>query len=180
MSVRYAILGMLSRQSLSGYDIKKAFAENTALYWSGNSNQVYPALLAMRQEGLVESEVHQQEKYPAKKIYRLTEEGLAALKEWLLSPPEAPRTRSTFLTQLAWSDLLSPEELRQMLDGYQEEVRTRLLMQREKARRDRMIPRRTARESLIWEQIAGHDAGLYERELEWLQGLRQALEEAEG
>jgi len=180
VSVRYAILGMLSRQPLSGYDIKKAFAESTALYWSGNSNQVYPALLALRQEGLVESEVQQQNRYPAKKVYSLTEEGLAALKEWLLLPPEAPRTRSTFLTQLAWSDLLSSEELRQMLDGYQEEVNTRLLMQREKARRDRMIPRRTSRESVIWEQIAGHDAALYERELEWLKGLRTALEEVEG
>lgn len=179
VSVRYAILGMVSRRPLSGYDIKKAFAESTALYWSGNSNQVYPALLALRQEGLLASEVQQQDKYPAKKVYSITTEGLAELRRWLLSPPEAPRTRSAFLTQLAWSDLLSAEEVHGLLDLYQEEVGTRLLMQREKARRDRLGPRSTARATVIWDSIAGHDAALLECELRWLQELRTALGEVE-
>ncbi len=179
MSVRYAILGMVSRQPLSGYDIKKAFAESTALYWSGNSNQVYPALLALRQEGLVTGEVQQQERYPAKKVYSITAAGLAVLKKWLLSPPEAPRTRAVFLTQLAWSDLLTAPQLRQLLDLYEEEVRTLLVMQEEKARRDGQVPRRTAREAVIWDRIAGHDAALYECELQWLRGLRADLEEVE-
>ena len=77
-----------------------------------------------------------------------------------------------------------PQDLKKLrrdqLPELAREVRTRLIMQREKARRDRMIPRRTSRESVIWEQIAGHDAALYERELEWLKGLRTALEEVEG
>lgn len=178
MSVRYAILGMISRQPLSGYDIKKAFAESTALYWSGNSNQVYPALLALRQEGLVASEVQQQDRYPAKKVYSITPQGLTELRAWLLSPPEAPRTRSTFLTQLAWSHLLTDEELQALLGQYEEEVRTQLLMQQEKARRDRLVSRSSPRERVIWQSIAGHDAALLERELEWLADLREALKEA--
>ncbi len=179
MSVRYAILGMISRRPLSGYDIKKAFAESSALYWSGNSNQVYPALLALRQEGLVAGEVQQQEKYPAKKVYSITPEGLHELRNWLLSPPEAPRTRSTFLTQLAWSHLLNDDELGTLLDQYQGEVQTRLLMQQEKARRDRLVPRSAPREVVVWESIAEHDAALLARELEWLKHLREALEGVE-
>lgn len=178
VSVRYAILGLLSWRSFSGYDIKKAFADSTALYWSGNSNQIYPALVAMRQEGLVTSEVQQRENYPAKKMYTITAQGLAELKRWLLTPPEAPRPRSAFLTQLAWADLLSAGELEELLGRYEEEVRTQLLMQKEKARRDKLVPRRTPRESVLWDKIAEHDAALFRCELEWLDELRAALKEA--
>jgi PadR family transcriptional regulator, regulatory protein AphA len=171
MAIRFAILGLLSWHPFSGYEMKKVFAESTALYWTGNSNQIYPALIELHREGFVTSEAQQQGSYPAKKVYSITARGLEHLREWLRSPPELPQLRCSFLTQLAWADLLSEGELSSLLGSYEEEVRLRLLMQKEKARRQGGLPRRTEREAALWDAIAEHDAVFWESELQWVRGL---------
>ena len=45
----------------------------TQTYWSGNNNQIYKTLVQLHADGLVESEVQQQENYPTRKEYRLTD-----------------------------------------------------------------------------------------------------------
>ena len=41
MTIKYAILGLLSWKPFSGYDLKKIFVDSASLYWSGNNNQIY-------------------------------------------------------------------------------------------------------------------------------------------
>jgi len=77
--------------------------------WSGNSNQVYPALVQLHKDGLVESQVRQKGNYPPSKVYSLTPAGEATLKEWVTADPAAPQMRNPFLTQLAWADGLGDE-----------------------------------------------------------------------
>lgn len=47
MTIEDAILGLLSWRALSGYNMKKLFEESPTLYWSGNNNEVYRALLSL-------------------------------------------------------------------------------------------------------------------------------------
>lgn len=175
MAIKYAILGLLSWKPFSGYDLRKFFSESVALYWSGNSNQVYPTLVKLHQEGLVKAETRQQGNYPPSKVYHLTPAGRAALKQWVVSDPTVPQTRSTFLTQLAWADLLSDEELTSLLDRYEHEVRMKIVTQKELIRRGTNTPGRTPRETRLWAMIAEHDIALDEAELAWLADLREAL-----
>ena len=175
MAIKYAILGMLSWRPFSGYDMKKALADSSALYWSGNSNQVYPTLIQLHKDGLVTAEVEQDGGYPPRKVYSVTPEGVEQLKFWVVSTPELPQLRSTFLTQLAWADLLSASELASLLDAYEHEVSMRLLMQRERVRRNPAAPRRTPRETYLWDMIAAHDTAHYDHELSWLAELRVGL-----
>lgn len=177
MAIKYAILGLLSWRPFSGYELRKFFSESVALYWSGNSNQVYPTLVQLHKDGLVQSEVRQQGNYPPGKVYNLTPAGESALREWVTSDPVLPQMRNTFLTQLAWADRLNEVELASLLDRYEHEVRMKLLMQRELIRRGPEGPARTPREELLWTMIAEHDCALYEAELLWLQRLRDALAE---
>ncbi|MCT8978448.1 PadR family transcriptional regulator, partial [Clostridium sp. CX1] len=114
MSIKFAILGILSSKASTGYELKKIFEESSFLYWSGNNNQIYKALIKMQEEDLVTSEVIHQDSSPSKKIYTITEEGLKELKEWIMSSPEAPEIKKTFLIQLAWSDMLNTQELNQL------------------------------------------------------------------
>ena len=180
MAIRYAILGLLSWRPSSGYELRKFFSESLALYWSGNSNQVYPTLVKLHKEGLVEVETRQQGNYPPSKVYHLTPEGKRELTSWVASDPSLPQTRGTFLTQLAWADLLDKSGLDSLLDRYEHEVHMKLVMQRELIRRGPESPGRTPRETLLWDMIAEHDCVLYEAELTWLERLRKALhEEAE-
>lgn len=175
MSIQLAILGILSWKSSTGYELKKIFEDSTFMYWSGNNNQIYKALLHMENEDFVTSEVVHQDNSPSKKVYTLTEAGLLELKKWLVSSPEAPEIKNTFLVQLAWSDLLSNQELNDVLSKYENEIQLQLIMQNEKYRRALHSPNRNARENLIWDMISENIILTYTNELSWVRETRQKL-----
>lgn len=150
------------------------------MYWSGNNNQIYKALLNLENEDLVTSEVVHQDNSPSKKIYTITEEGLKELKNWLVSSPEAPEIKKTFLVQLAWSDMLNNQELSDVLSKYENEIKLQLAMQKEKYRRALHSPNRSTRESLIWEMISENIISTYNNELNWVRETRKKLFENEG
>jgi PadR family transcriptional regulator, regulatory protein AphA len=192
MSIENAILGLLSTKPLSGYDIKKMFEGSTALYWSGNNNQIYTSLVKLHKEGLVSSEVQYQESRPSRKLYTLTEKGLAKLRQWVVSDPELPQLRHNFLIQLAWADRLSFDELDDLLKKYEDETQAQVLMLRAEARQNNITPSgqlrdayvnvalaRTPREAYLWEMIQKNWIAFYENEIDWVCELREGLRKQE-
>ncbi|MFE4709916.1 MULTISPECIES: PadR family transcriptional regulator [Paenibacillus] len=177
MSIKLAILGILSWKPSTGYDLKKIIEDSSAMYWSGNNNQIYKTLVQLLGEELVTNEVQHQESSPSKKIYTITEKGRAELKSWVLSPPELPEIKKGFLTQLAWADQLSPAELEELLSGYEQELILQISLEQEKMRRGLFSPNRTSRETYIWKMIDKNIIASYEQELQWVQQLRQGLTE---
>lgn len=175
MSIKSAILGILSWKPSTGYELKKIFEDSSFMYWSGNNNQIYKALMIMENEELVVSEVIHQDNSPSKKIYTITEEGLEELKKWLVSSPEVPEIKKTFLVQFAWSDMLSNEELKELLSKYESEIKLQLIMQMEKNRRAIHSPNRSTREGLIWEMISENIISTYNNELNWVHEARKKL-----
>lgn len=180
MSIKHAILGLLSWQPLSGYDLKKTISDSTAFYWSGNNNQIYKTLVQLLQEELVTFQPLYQEKGPSKKVYTITERGQSELKAWVLSQPQPPEIRNTFLIQLAWAEALSDPELDALILRYEEEIQTLLLMHEEKLRRGKdspepNAPARSLRETYVWSMIAENTTASLKTELRWVQSLRQGL-----
>lgn len=177
MSIKYAILGLLSWKPATGYELKKIFEDSSEMYWSGNNNQIYKSLVQLLNDGLVTNEVKHQENSPSKKIYSITEEGLARLKDWVLEEPDVPELKNTFLIQLAWADQLSDEELHEMLDRYESSIHMQLVYQQEKRKRGVQAPNRNERESFLWEKIAENQLSFYQNELKWVQGIRKELDD---
>jgi PadR family transcriptional regulator AphA len=175
LSIKYAILGFLSWQPLTGYDLKKRFAESEALYWSGNSNQIYRALIELHQEKLVTQEIQDQESGPSRKVYAITDKGLSALREWVLSTPELPQIRNSFLAQLAWADQLDAGELDVLLAAYEDEVHVKQMMLREQAQRNNISPARTPREAYLWAMITKNLLTFYEHEWDWVRQMRHEV-----
>jgi PadR family transcriptional regulator AphA len=175
MSIKLAILGILSWKPSTGYDLKKIIEESSAMYWSGNNNQIYKTLVQLLDEGLVTNEVQHQESSPSKKIYSITEKGLADLKSWVLTPADLPEFKKAILTKLAWADLLSTAELDDLLSGYEQEVRLQISLEQEKKRRGLYAPKRTPREIYLWDMIDDNIISSYNNELLWVQQLRQGL-----
>lgn len=175
MSIRHAILGFLSWQPSTGYELKKRFAEATPFHWSGNNNQVYGALVELHREGLVEVEVVQQEKRPARKVYAIAEKGREALDLWLREESELPETRAEFHARLAWSAALPQAELERLASAYEERLAGELLYRRERERRGEDRPARDARERRIWASLAENRIGALEAELAWIRRLREEL-----
>lgn len=175
MSIKHAILGILSCNPLTGYDLKKIIRDSSFMYWSGNNNQIYKSLVELLNEGFVTNEVQHQESSPSKKIYTITKEGLAELKQWVLSTPEPPEFKKTFLVQLAWADQLSTDELNTLLSQYEYEVKMQIVMQQEIRRRGTFTSDRTPREKLIWDMIYQNIISAYETELAWVKQLQTNL-----
>jgi DNA-binding PadR family transcriptional regulator len=179
MTIRYAILGLLSWRPFSGYDLKKVFADSTAFYWSGNNNQIYTTLVELHKANLVSRESTIENNAHAKNVYIITDKGRVELKDWVLSNPQAPEMRNTFLVQLAWADRLSDKELDALLAKYEDEVHTAILIQQEKVRRGYLSPKRTPREIFLWEMISENILANYRQELDWAQRIRNNLVENE-
>jgi PadR family transcriptional regulator AphA len=178
MAIEQAILGFLSWRPLSGYDLKKLFAASGTLPWSGNSNQIYRALVELHKEKLVTKEDEVGDSGPARKVYSLTEAGHAALRAWVLSEPELPEFKTPFLAQLAWADQLTSAELDDLLLRYEDELRVKLLMLRERAERVAAgdeTPARTPREAYLWQMMDANLSGAYKQELAWVRQLRREL-----
>lgn len=177
MSIMYAILGMLSYKPLTGYELKKMMQESPIMYWSGNNNQIYKSLLKLNNEGYVTSEVFHQDRSPSKKIYTVTEAGLAELKQWTLTMPEAPETRNTFLIQLAWTAQLNNHELETQLDRYEQEVKSLIASEQEQMKKGLTSPNRTPRETAIWGLLYENILKRHEGELEWVKKVKATLQQ---
>lgn len=175
MSLQHAILGWLHRKPMSGYELKKMMQTCPFMPWSGNNNQIYKSLTALLDAGLVTREVQHQESLPAKKIYSISEQGVAELKRWVLSAPELPELHHPFLIRLASAAPLSPDEWIDLIDRYALELSGKIKMLEELQRRDPFVQGRNDRESMIWSMIYEHGADLYRHEAKWLLSLRSNL-----
>ena len=177
MDLRSAILGLLSWKPASGYDLKQIISDSDVFYWSGNNNQIYKILLELQKEELVSHQVQLQESLPAKKVYSITEKGLSELQQSLLTTPEIPELHKSFLVQLAWTEILSDEEILTLLRKYEDEVSDRLRMYQHQSARSGSIPERSKREKYLWKRIAENFINAYQAELDWVHQTQREFSE---
>lgn len=105
----YVILGMVSREARSGYEIKAAVDGSTRFFWAASYGQIYPELKRLSEAGLVEgSDAPRGGR--KRTVYAITAEGMEALKEWLREAPATFETRDEGLLKLFFSGVLPPEE----------------------------------------------------------------------
>jgi DNA-binding PadR family transcriptional regulator len=106
----YAILGLLSREELSGYDLAGRMRAAVGHFWEARHSQIYPELARLEEEGLVSHRVVEQRERPDKKVYKITPAGAESLKTWVTAAP-APRAARDELVLKAYSLWLAePEE----------------------------------------------------------------------
>jgi DNA-binding PadR family transcriptional regulator len=98
----YAILALLAREALSGYDLTGRMRARVGFFWEARHSQIYPELARLEEGGLVTHHVVEQSGRPDKKVYEITASGLGALKEWTTRPP-APRAARDELVLKAYS-----------------------------------------------------------------------------
>jgi len=84
MSLDHILLGLL-REPASGYDLKDAFNETVAHFWSAELSQIYPTLKRLEERGLLRSRREPSPKGPDRRVYRLTGEGREELRRLALN-----------------------------------------------------------------------------------------------
>jgi PadR family transcriptional regulator AphA len=107
VSIRHFILGLLNRQPMSGYDIKRLLRSLSWLIDSPSFGSLYPALHALLEDGLVTVEVIHRQNKPPRKIYSITEAGRQSLREWMDQPLASGGSLKAFLMRLILAGNLS-------------------------------------------------------------------------
>ena len=85
MSVRHALLALLSDGPKYGLQLRLEFEAGTGEVWPLNVGQVYTTLQRLERDGLVESDESEE---GAQKNFQITDEGQTELAHWLRTPPD--------------------------------------------------------------------------------------------
>jgi DNA-binding PadR family transcriptional regulator len=112
---------MLSgRDELSGYDIKKwANWVIRFFYQSPAHSQIYSELRKLERLGLVTSRVDHDGGIRSRRLYKITDSGLAAITTWTNEAPYDPPTlKHSVLMRVAIGHLSQPGKLRELLQEH--------------------------------------------------------------
>ena len=85
MSVRHALLALLSEGPKYGLQMRDEFEQRTGEVWPLNVGQVYTTLQRLERDGLVASDGDGE---GPQKAYRITADGATELDTWLRTPPD--------------------------------------------------------------------------------------------
>jgi DNA-binding PadR family transcriptional regulator len=89
VSVRHALLALLSEEPKYGLQLREEFEAHTGEVWPLNVGQVYTTLQRLERDGLVAAVGDGESAEPGpQKAYRITEGGRAELAEWLRTVPD--------------------------------------------------------------------------------------------
>lgn len=125
--LKYAILGLVNRDALSGYDITKAFSDSLSKFWEAKHSQIYPELRRLMDEGLVEYTVAIHGEKLEKKLYTITSKGRDELIQWLTTPePLEPVPKDAFRLKIYFGENLEQNQMEEVLKGQLKEYQARL------------------------------------------------------
>jgi len=115
MSLRFALLAVLSAEPMTGYDLMRFFDDSVAFIWHAPHTNIYPELRRMEAEGLLEAEELPRGQRGTKRLYRITEPGLEFLREQTQRVTEPTRERDPYRLQAAYFEWATPATVREQL-----------------------------------------------------------------
>ena len=134
----YALLGLLSIEPMSGYDIRRNLEEGLSYFWSESYGQIYPALRKLEAARLIVPLKPGAPDSRRRKVYTLTAAGRARLRTWLGEPPKPQPPRNELLLKLFFGRQAPPgacaahlrrlrvrqEQLAVTLEGLEQQLKT--------------------------------------------------------
>ncbi len=173
MSVRHAVLGLLTQHSRHGYELRAAFEalvggeEN----WDVKPAQIYSTLTRLEKSGLVAEESVEQEGGPEKRIYAITSEGYKTLREWFEDSISSEHRRDEFFIKLMVALISGAADPYQLIQSQRAHLFQEL--HAVTAERTRGDPTRELARILLLEKAAMH----MEADLRWLDMTEARLDE---
>jgi len=133
----YILLGMLSSQEMSGYDLKQQLDKRLyPCYDSPAKSQIYGELRRLTRQGWATATEVPQTHRPDKRIYRITPAGQETLQQWLVSPDvESDSFKSPLLLRLFFGHLVPREILMTRLETRRQQLSEELSACEEEERR---------------------------------------------
>lgn len=104
MALRHAVLAALLDGELSGYQLAKAFDLGVANFWHAQPQQLYAELTRLERDGLVAGREVVQETRPNKRLFHVTDAGLAELERFTAASAKPSFVRDDLLVQVQAAD----------------------------------------------------------------------------
>jgi PadR family transcriptional regulator, regulatory protein AphA len=174
----HSILGALSLEPMSGYDIQKFVTQYLGYFWKESYGQIYPMLKRMAGQRLVEVRVERNNGKPDRQVYSLTAAGRNELEKWLSEPAAPPSPRNEILLKLFFSQQGNIEDM----IAHVEELRARheeLLSEYEQV--DKWLNAEQAAEPGLpyWLMTLNYGKRYSQMVLEWCGATQQGLRQLE-
>ena len=173
---RYALLGMLTLQPKSGYDIKKDIEGGLSLFWSESFGQIYKVLKQLEQEKLVFRKHLSQEGRPNKDIYTITDKGKKELQTYLLEPPGKLAVRDEMMLKFVFGFNTSPENNIRLLKSEQQNCEKKLKQGKEKAA-ETLKQLSPSTSQIYVQRLVDMTEGFYKAKIKWCKESIRFLED---
>jgi DNA-binding PadR family transcriptional regulator len=100
LSLKHALLGILSCEPMTGYEVKQFFDSSVQHFWNAELSQIYPTLKGLEESGYVDKRVEVQESRPNRKIYAITDTGRDEFLRWVRETQQPSDLRDPFLIKI--------------------------------------------------------------------------------
>lgn len=123
----YVLLGLLSHEPMTGYEIKKRLDTTLRFFWGGSYGSIYPTLNQLETEGKVTKE-NTSSNGREKISYSITEYGKESLKEWLQKPVEKDELRYETLLKVFFGNETGMEGAMEHIERFEEKCADELFI----------------------------------------------------
>lgn len=119
------ILGLLSHEELTGYDIKKRIDINLKYFWGASYGSIYPTLNGLVERGLATKRADLKSNRN-KLIYAITDDGREYLKKWLALPVEKDEIRYETLLKIFFGNEAGHSQALLHIKNFHEKIENEL------------------------------------------------------
>jgi DNA-binding PadR family transcriptional regulator len=166
-----AVLGLVVERPRHGYEIEQIIEERGMRDWTEvGFSSIYYLLKKLQGEGLIEGQLEEAARGPARKVYRATPAGDAALQAAVLDALSVPRRYHSPL-QLGLSHLpgIPPTQAVAALQQYRDALANRLAYVQERCNSQQPLP-------YFVTAMFEHSIALIEAELGWISEFIERME----
>lgn len=130
----YVILGLLTIEPMSGYDMKAVISDSLNFFWAASYGQLYPTLKRLHEDGCVSRDIQAEDGKPSRHVYEITELGRQKLEDWLVAEIDPEPIRNELLLKLFFGSNVDKSALTKHIDSFhaQQEKRLKTFRQIEK------------------------------------------------
>lgn len=115
------ILGLLSHESLTGYEIKKRMDVTLNFFWNASYGSIYPTLNLLVNDGRV-TKIETTDNGRDKVIYTITDAGKNFLKKWLTLPVTKDELRYETLLKVFFGDEIGCNVTLEHIHNFQSKI----------------------------------------------------------
>ena len=116
----FAVLGLLSLEPMSGYDMKTFISQSIGYFWQESYGQIYPTLRKLLRENLVARKVESGPGRPDRHVYHITDAGREKFTDWLVAETDPEPVRNELLLKIFFGPYTDPKHFIRHLERLQE------------------------------------------------------------